>query len=63
MITEIKRINRLYIHNNYFVNKITTLSLYQKNFLNNSIVNQKMQVLIQLQSSVGSQTIPNKFSV
>ena len=28
-----------YIYNKYFVNKLTTLSLYKKSFINNNIVN------------------------
>ena len=30
---------RYYIYNKYFVNKLTTIFLYQKGFINNNIIN------------------------
>ena len=40
-----------YIYNKYVVNKLTTLSFYQKSFINSNIVKKKTHVLIQLQNS------------
>ena len=33
------QMHRYYIYSKYFINKLTTPSLYQKSFINNSIVN------------------------
>ena len=48
--------HRYYINHKYFVNNLTTLSIYQKSFINNNIVyNRKSMCSFNYKIVIGSQ--------
>ena len=49
------QMHRYYIYYKYFVNKLTTLSLYQKSLINNSIMNKKCMYWFNYKIVIGSQ--------
>ena len=50
-----------YIYNKYFVNKLTTLSLCQRSFINNNIVNKIKHIYwLNLKIEIGSQKATSK---